>query len=470
MGYIRTTTYILAICLLYQALSGNEGSKWIEADLIDLKDASTQNDPYAQGFLALSYAHGDKGLDLSMDKALELSQAAAGQNHWLGHFALGYLARFEPYGPNEALVRKHYLEAFQDPDARLIKAFTNNDPVASYALGEIFTSDEVRPDLIPDFTFAAKHYEKSSQGGYQPASVQYALFKQHEIIDPEMAIEKDLVQGINLLKRAAQSKLPAAYHYLGRSYFKGIGVELDQEMALVNFRAAADRGFPISQLAVAEFFAYGVAGPPKIDLAIRYARLALDQEEERAKIKIAEYERLLLEDTSEFQPSPVPLASTPPPPMAPPPPPPAPDSSEAPTFSSSRLPSVYESSESPSIPQPPSDTGPGPVVDLPPPSKEDASPNVSPTPNATPSALCEEAKKHYWGRGLPVNFESARGLFLQASDQGDGEAARYLGLMSLRGKGIAKDSEQAMKWFSLAAGRGDALAKKNLQMLGKLYD
>ena len=299
MGYIRTTTYILAICLLYQALSGNEGSKWIEADLIDLKDASTQNDPYAQGFLALSYAHGDKGLDLSMDKALELSQAAAGQNHWLGHFALGYLARFEPYGPNEALVRKHYLEAFQDPDARLIKAFTNNDPVASYALGEIFTSDEVRPDLVPDFTFAAKHYEKSSQGGYQPASVQYALFKQHEIVDPEMAIEKDLVQGINLLKRAAQSKLPAAYHYLGRSYFKGIGVELDQEMALVNFRAAADRGFPISQLAVAEFFAYGVAGPPKIDLAIRYARLALDQEEERAKIKIAEYERLLLEDTSD---------------------------------------------------------------------------------------------------------------------------------------------------------------------------
>jgi TPR repeat protein len=68
-----------------------------------------------------------------------------------------------------------------------------------------------------------------------------------------------------------------------------------------------------------------------------------------------------------------------------------------------------------------------------------------------------------------VNFDSARGLFLQASEQGDGEAARYLGLMSLRGKGVEKNSRDAMKWFTLAAERGDSLAKKNLQMLGKLY-
>ena len=468
MGYLRSTRYTLAICLLYQALCGNEGSKWMEAELIDLKDASTQNDPYAQGFLALSYMHGDKGLDLSMDKALELSQAAAGQNHWLGHFALGYLARFKPYGPNESLVRKHYLEAFQDPDARLIKAFANNDPVASYALGEIFTSDEVRPDLVPDFTFAAKHYEKSSQGGYQPASVQYALFKQHEIVDPEMAIEKDLVQGIKLLKRAAQSNLPAAYHYLGRSYFKGIGVELDQEMALVNFRAAADRGYAISQLAVAEFFAYGVVGPPKVDLALRYARLALEQEEERAMAKIAEYELLLKEDQPVVESVPVPAISAPPPPIAPPPPTPL-ALSEPSAFSATRLPSVYESPVTPPEPPPPSDTTDFPIADLPTTGEARVAPSTSSTNKAGASTLREEAKKHYWGRGVAVNLESARGLFLQASDQGDGEAARYLGLMSLRGKGVAKNSSDALEWFTLAAERGDSLAKKNLEMLGKLY-
>ncbi len=75
MGHLRTISYFLAICLLYQALCGNEGSKWIQADLDDLKEASAQNEPYAQGFLGLCYAHGDKGLDLSMDKALELARS-----------------------------------------------------------------------------------------------------------------------------------------------------------------------------------------------------------------------------------------------------------------------------------------------------------------------------------------------------------------------------------------------------------
>ena len=468
MGHLRTISYFLAICLLYQALCGNEGSKWIQADLDDLKEASAQNEPYAQGFLGLCYAHGDKGLDLSMDKALELARAAAGQNHWLGHFGLGYLARFKPYGPNETLVRKHYLDAFQDPDARLIKAFANKDPLASYALGEIFTSDEVRPDLVPDFTFAAKHYEQASQGGYLPASIQYALFKQHEIVDPQMAIEKDVVEGINLLKQAARSKLPSGYHYLGRSYFKGIGVEVDQEMALVNFRAAADRGYAISQLAVAEFFAYGVAGPPKVDLALRYARLALEQEEERAMSKIAEYELLLEEDQPVVESVPIPAISAPPLPIAPPPPPPLP-MSEPSAFSATRLPSVYESPVTPPAPPPPSDTSAFPIVDLPSPGEAMVSLSTSPSDNVGASALREEAKKHYWGRGVAVNLESARGLFLQASDQGDGEAARYLGLMSLRGKGIAKNPGDAMKWFTLAAERGDSLAKKNLQMLGKLY-
>ena len=34
---------------------------------------------------------------------------------------------------------------------------------------------------------------------------------------------------------------------------------------------------------------------------------------------------------------------------------------------------------------------------------------------------------------------------------------------------VEKNSRDAMKWFTLAAERGDSLAKKNLQMLGKLY-
>ena len=143
-----------------------------------------------------------------------------------------------------------------------------DSPIAAYALAEIFTSDEVRPAVIPDLKMAAEYYEIASQRGYGPASVQLALFKLHSIADPGLGIEKDLKGGMELLQKSARKNLPSAHHYLGRCYFKGIGVEADNDMALVHFQAAADRGKPLSQLLVADFYAYGVSGPVKLDLAI----------------------------------------------------------------------------------------------------------------------------------------------------------------------------------------------------------
>ena len=69
-------------------------------------------------------------------------------------------------------------------------------------------------------------------------------------------------------------------------------------MALVHFQAAADRGYGLSQLAVADFYAYGVTGPPKVDLAMRYARLALSYDEKSALNKINEYQKILTGDSS----------------------------------------------------------------------------------------------------------------------------------------------------------------------------
>ena len=43
-------------------------------------------------------------------------------------------------------------------------------------------------------------------------------------------------------------------------------------MALVHFQAAADRGYSTSQLIVAHFYAYGLTGPVKLDIALRYAK------------------------------------------------------------------------------------------------------------------------------------------------------------------------------------------------------
>ena len=293
MVFFKVPFYLLCIFALNQAHYASEGSRWMNLPLKDLQAAAEARDSYAQGFLALVYAHGDKGADISISNASKWAALSSQANHWLGHFALGFLARFRADGLEETDVGRYYLKSFRDRDGRMIKAAASGDPIASYALAEIFTSDEVRPSLEPDLELAAEHYSIASRAGYGPASVEFALIKAHVVGNDEFGIKKDLPGGIALLQEAAQADMPSANHYLGRFYYQGIGVDADPKMALVHYQAAADRGHAISQLTVADFHAYGEAGPVKIDLALRYARLAMDQMETQALQKISAYEELL---------------------------------------------------------------------------------------------------------------------------------------------------------------------------------
>ena len=489
MKFVRTVTYFLLICFLNQVHYGltTEGTKWVLSDVDTLKEASSKSDPFAQAVLALAYVHGDKGLNISLENAQKLARISADSGHWLGLFTLGYLHRFEPLGPNSEIVRNYYLQSFHDPDGQMIKLAARKDPIASYVLGEIFTSDEVRPDVVPDLQLAARHYEIASQGGYHPASVQFALFKLHAIVEPGMGIEKDLGQGIRLLEDAAKQKLPSGHHYLGRSYFKGIGVESDLEMALVHFRAAADRGYGLSQLTVADFYAYGVTGPPKVDLALRYARLALTYNEESALEKITEYQNILSGDANAsmaFSPPEIPVPEST---MLPPDPPSlsAKTDPDPEDFEVTRLPSPYTpKTPSPSTPpfsNPTNSSVPVPLASSSPGNEVSTQDRMElhsdPTP---PSALgdqkssaeiCESAKNLYWGRGVQVDYVTAHKLFLKSASAGNAESSRYLGLMFLRGKGVEKNLQTAVEWFEQAAKGGDSLAQKNLvtlqAMLGK---
>ena len=449
----------------------------MEADLRSLEKSAQDGDSYAQAFLALCYIHGDKGLDISFDKASYWANLSTETNHWLGLFTVGYLHRFSPLGPNSEKVASFYLKAFKDPDGTLVKNASAGDPVASYVIAEIFTAEEVEPELSADLQFAAKHYANSSSTGYGPASVQHALLKLHanSIGGQNIDIGKDLAGGVSILKEVAEKQLPAGHHFLGRCYFKGIGVEEDYKMALVHFQAAADRGYTTSQLIVAHFYAYGLTGPAKIDLALRYANLALLQDTENASEKIAEYEQLLVDRANgKVQPSnsqsynsiPSPTSSSI---SEPPPLPPAPgvllSEPLVPKFkpTTNRLPSVYESlktSDPPRLPEPPP---------LPESSFSSASKPKNTRPLAYPSSISnndlEIAKQHYFGRGVNVDLTRAYQLFKKSANGGNPESARYLGVMYLRGKGVEKDTQQALEWFSRSAQGGDELAKKNLKAL-----
>jgi len=473
MGFFRFLPYFLCIFALNQALYANEGAKWLRSSFADVQKAADAKDPYAQGFLSLVYAHGDKGMDVSFENAKGWAVLSSQSDHWLGHFAMGYLARFPSDGVDNARnVGRHYLKSFQDPDGKMIKAAATGDPIASFALAEIFTSDEVRPALVPDLDLAARHYSFSSNAGYGPAMVQFSLLKTHAVGD--VGVSKDLAGGISLLQEASASDLPAAHHYLGRAYFKGLGVKTDLPQALIHFKAAADHGYAISQLTVADFYAYGVAGPPKVDLALRYARLAMGQMEKEALEKITEYEGILAAGkgddgsvTGALPRVPDPIETVPPPPAPPSPGRPMPPSSLEPVLSPA-LPSPY----SPAVP------APGVALNPPAPVATPSLPTPPPLPTSPPAPsslplpslgssdeLRELAKNHYFGRKSAPDYAKSFALFTQSANSGDAEAARYLGIMYLRGKGVPKDNAKALEWFSLASDRGDTLAAKNVRML-----
>jgi hypothetical protein len=83
--------------------------------------------------------------------------------------------------------------------------------------------------------------------------------------------------------------------------------------------------------------------------------------------------------------------------------------------------------------------------------------------------ICESAKKLYWGRGVQVDYLGAHKYFAESANSGNAEAARYLGIMYLRGKGVEKNLQTSVDWFEKAAKGGDSLAQKNLVTIKSMF-
>ena len=465
----RTFLYLLPLLFLNQVIFANEGAKWIKSDLSDLTDAADSGDAYAQGFLALCHLHGDKGLYISHLEARFFAENSASRGHWLGNFVLGYLSRFPPIGPDSSQVAKYLLKSFRDPDGKLIKQAAVGDPVACYVLAEIFLSEEIQTILQPDMKMAADYYDFASKGGYLPAFVQSALIRIHGLKDALTKDKKGIKEGIELLQKGVDQKLPAAHHYLATSFLEGLGVIEDKELALVHFQASADRGYGPSMVMLADFHAYGYAGEPDEELAFNYIQKAIDIYQEGASQKIEEYNKLFKLNMSQFENTQTFQVSNE-------------SNSEVPTPGVTRH---KQSSHSLSTPPLKSIRLPSPYS-----SKQDVPPSQSneiPTqtngmdrakyemgissPDVTDSSITqirENAKKIYWGKSTEDTLSEAFLSFEKCAKLGDTESARYLGIMYLRGKGVEKDVNQAIKWFEIAAKGGDGLAERNLTSLRKI--
>ncbi len=439
---------------------GVTGGQLAKAFEPELRKLAAGGDAYAQAVLALSYANGDKGLPLSISEAEKWARLSAAQHHPIGKFAMGYLAQSPILGLDATVPGRYYLSAFGDSKGDLVKMAASGDPIASYAIGMILTSDNLRPRLVPDMELAARHHIVASRADFLPSVLQLSIMKIEG-----MLVEKDVKGGLDLLDRAVSGNLPVAHYYMGLVFLRGKVMPENRGMALVHFRKGADLGHGESMLLTAEFYAHGMATPVDLPLARQYALRAASLKEPKAEAKLLEIESLAVAVSS-----PTPLPSGVPEPEETDLPP-APPSPEEVSSSSPPIPPPLPSTPGPTtipfnpsvIPEAPSPEQPSflPVPAHPTPSSGNLIPKTS-------AKTRELAKRHYFGDGGPIDYIAARGHFLVAAKAGDVEAARYLGIIYLRGKGVPKDRVAAARWLRQAAAGGDVMAKRNLELLEQL--
>jgi TPR repeat protein len=76
-----------------------------------------------------------------------------------------------------------------------------------------------------------------------------------------------------------------------------------------------------------------------------------------------------------------------------------------------------------------------------------------------------------WEDGMAAynrgDYAPAVKLFRPLAQSGNAKAQSVMGVMYRKGQGVARSSARAFMWFSMAAARGDAKAKAELQEVSK---
>ena len=83
--------------------------------------------------------------------------------------------------------------------------------------------------------------------------------------------------------------------------------------------------------------------------------------------------------------------------------------------------------------------------------------------------ILHEARKYYTGIGRSKNYEKAFSMLLPLAKGGYAEAARLVGLMKLSGRGTEKNPKDAKQWLSVAAQKGDEVARRMLEQYKSLF-
>ena len=209
------------------AIDLHKAAKYADA-LTGFSELAASGDERAIGFLGL-YAEQERGQSINFEKARASYWAAASKGFGPAMFALGQMSltgRGTPKDPNEAGkyftlgAKRGYGQAY----AALAFLYLEDQP---------FGKDQLT---------ARAHAEKASDLG---SPIGKALFG--ALLRDGIGGSTDSAKSFSLIQQAAITRLPWALHQQAVSYERGMGVGLNQSLAIESYRQAAAAGFALSR-------------------------------------------------------------------------------------------------------------------------------------------------------------------------------------------------------------------------------
>ena len=194
-------------------------------------------------------------------------------------------------GKTKTFWTEEYLKARQNmygdqafpPDlplaVQLMKSLADENPLAAHDLGVLLLkgmgcqADEDEAQRW--FQKALAGFQKAAATEKKSAYFQYRVGKMYAM---GYGVEQDYLEAARWYERATRhDNYPFAAYALGCLYFRGQGVERDEELALELFLTAAEKGNPYAQYLLGKIYYWGNGVEQDREKGLEYIQLAAEQ-------------------------------------------------------------------------------------------------------------------------------------------------------------------------------------------------
>ncbi len=404
-----------------------------------LRTKAEAGDPTAQTALGQAFYLGEFGAATNYVEAVKWYRRAAEQNHAQAQYNLGWIySEGKGVAPNYVEVAMWWR-----------KAAEQNDAPAQNGLGLCYDHGL---GVVQDHAEAVKWFRQAAEQGLSPA--QYNLADHYSV---GKGVAKDEGEAVKWYRKAAEQNNAPAQYNMGVCYNDGLGVAKDYAEAMEWWRKAAGQNHVMAQHNLGVSYNEGKSVTKDYVEAVKWYRKAAEQNFAPAqndlgvcyangfgvtKDYLEAYKWCLLAAAQGDE-----LAKNVTPKLEG-------LLTRVQIAEGQKRAGEFKPSEVPSLVAQQGGSGGNPLAQ----------------PRAKAEAGDAKAQNelgeafHAGGRGVPKNTVEAVKWFRQAAEQNFPAAQASLALCYERGDGVAKYEVEAYKWNLLAAAQGDTKAKRNVTL------